>query len=62
MDGSTAITITSILSTITEIFTAAVGWLGMVAETVASNPLLLFTGVIGFVGLGVGLYKRLLHV
>ena len=62
MDGSTAITITSILSAITEIFTASVGWLGMVAETVASNPLLLFTGVIGFVGLGVGLYKRLLHV
>lgn len=62
MDGASAVTITTILSVITEIFTASVSWLGIVAETVVSNPLLLFSGVIGFVGLGVGLYKRLLHV
>lgn len=62
MEETAKMTITTIVSTITEIFTAAIGWVGTVAETVSSNPLLLFGVVIGFVGLGVGLFKRLLHV
>lgn len=62
MEETTKMTITTIISTISEIFTAAIGWVGTVAETVAGNPLLLFSVVIGFVGLGVGLFKRLLHV
>lgn len=59
---TTAITITSLLTTITEIFTAAIGWVGTVAQTVGSEPLLLFGFVIGFVGLGVGLFRRLANV
>lgn len=62
MEESAKMTIATIISTITEIFTAAIGWVGTVAETVSGNPLLLFGVVIGFVGLGVGLFKRLLHV
>lgn len=62
MEETAKMTITTIISTITEIFTAAIGWVGTVAETVSGNPLLLFGVVIGFVGLGVGLFKRLLHV
>ena len=62
MDGSTAITLTTILSSITEIFTAGVSWMGTVSDTVAGNPLLLFGVLISFIGVGIGLFKRLLHV
>lgn len=61
MDGTT-ITMTSIISAITEIFTGGITWLGTVSDTVSSNPLLLFGVLIGFIGVGVGLFKRLLHV
>lgn len=51
-----------IITTITTLFTAAMGWMGTVATTVAETPLLLLGVVIGFVGIGVGLFKRLLRV
>lgn len=56
------ITMTAIISAISEIFTGAIGWVGTVSDTVASNPLLLFGVLLSFVGLGIGLFKRLLHV
>ena len=55
-------TMTSIISAITEIFTGGVSWLGTVSDTVTGNPLLLFGVLIGFIGVGIGLFKRLLHV
>ena len=57
-----AMTMATLISTITEVFAAAVGWVGTVATTVASNPLLLIGVVIGFIGIGVGLFSRLLRV
>lgn len=57
-----ALTMASVLSTITEVFTAAVGWVGTVSETVVNNPLLLVGVVIGFIGTGIGLFSRLLRV
>lgn len=51
-----------LLANITSVFTAAVGWVGTVATTVTSTPLLLIGAIVSFVGLGVGLFKRLLHV
>lgn len=62
MEGATTMTMATVLSTITEVFTAAVGWVGTVAETVTSNPLLLIGVVIGFIGVGIGLFSRLLRV
>lgn len=63
MEGAaTALTMATVLSTITEVFTAAVGWVGTVADTVASNPLLLIGVVIGFIGTGIGLFSRLLRL
>lgn len=62
MEGSTSMSVASIISVISEVFTAAIGWVGTVAETITGNPLLLIGVVVGFVGLGVGLFKRLLHV
>lgn len=58
----TGITMTSIISSITEIFTGGLTWLGSVSDTVAQNPLLLFGVLISFIGVGIGLFKRLLHV
>ena len=57
-----AMTMATLISIITEVFTAAVGWVGTVATTVAGNPLLLIGVVIGFIGIGVGLFSRLLRV
>ena len=55
-------TMATVLSSITEVFTAAVGWVGTVAEIVADEPLLLIGVVVSFVGLGIGLFSRLLRV
>lgn len=62
MEGATAMTMATLLTTITDVFTAAIGWVGTVAETVSSNPLLLVGVVISFIGLGIGLFSRLLRV
>lgn len=52
----------ALLTAIGSIFTAAIGWVGTVASTIASTPLLLMFVVIPMVGLGVGLFRRLLNV
>lgn len=53
---------TAILTSIGAIFTAAIGWAGGVCTTVVGSPLLLLFCSIPLVGLGVGLFKRLLNV
>ena len=62
METTAALTMATVLSTITEVFTAALGWFGTVSETVVSNPLLLVGVVIGFIGTGISLFSRLLRV
>lgn len=62
MEGAATMTMATLIENITTIFTAAIGWVGTVAETVSGEPLLLMGVIIGFVGLGVGLFKRLLNV
>ena len=54
-------TMTEIIAAITRIFTAAIGWVGTVASTIAAQPILLLACVgVPLCGLGVGLFKRLL--
>ena len=54
-------TMTEIIAPITSIFTAAIGWVGTVASTIAAQPILLLACVgVPLCGLGVGLFKRLL--
>lgn len=60
--SATGMTMASVLGSITEVFTAAIGWVGTIATTIASEPLLLIGVVITFVGVGIGLFSRLLHV
>ena len=63
MEGAAAtMTMAALLSTITEVFTAAVGWIGTVADVIASTPLLLVGIVFAFIGIGITLFGRLLHV
>lgn len=57
-----AVTIASLAGNVSDVFTAAIGWVGTVAETIAGSPILLLFCVIPLVGLGVGLFKRLLSV
>jgi hypothetical protein len=51
----------TILTDVGTVFTSAVGWVGEVATTIAGEPvLMLFCVAVPLVGLGVGLFKRLL--
>lgn len=51
----------AIISAVSSVFTAAIGWVGTTASTIAGQPILLLAVVgVPLVGLGVGLFKRLL--
>lgn len=50
----------SFLADVTTLITSAFQWVGTVAATVIAQPVLLAFTAVSLVGLGVGLYKRLL--
>lgn len=50
------------ITAVTNWFTAAVGWVGTVGTTIAGSPILLAFCSLPIVGLGVGLFKRLINV
>ena len=52
----------ALIQSVTTIFTAAVGWAGTVGETIVNTPILLMFVVLPLVGLGIGIFKRLLHI
>lgn len=55
------VTMASLIASIGDVFTAAIGWVGTVASTIAGQPILLISCVaIPLCGLGVGMFKRLL--
>ena len=52
---------TELIAAVTSVFTAAIGWVGTTASTIAGSPILLLSCVgVPLCGLGVGLFKRLL--
>lgn len=52
---------TEMISAVSTVFTAAIGWVGEVASTIAGQPILLLACVgVPLCGLGVGMFKRLL--
>ena len=52
---------TELIASITSVFTAAIGWVGTTASTIAAQPILLLACVgVPLCGLGVGLFKHLL--
>lgn len=62
MESGTTNTLANMLSTITQVFTAAVGWVGTVATTISDTPLLLVGCVLGFIGVGVSLFRRMFRM
>lgn len=52
----------AILTTVGTVFTTAIGWVGDVASTITATPILMVFCSIPLVGLGVGLFKRLINV
>ena len=61
MEGEISV-MAELLTTITSVFTSAVGWVGTVASTITGEPLLLIGCVLGFIGIGVGLFKRMFNI
>ena len=62
MNEAAAVTVSTVMTSVGKVFTAAIGWVGTVASTITDTPLLLAFCVIPLVGLGVGLFRRLLNV
>lgn len=54
----------ALMTAVGSVFTTAIGWVGTVAETITAegNEILLLFAVLPLVGLGVGLFKRLINV
>lgn len=62
MDPVTPTAMESLITQITSLVTAAVGWVGQYVTAITGNPLLLIFVVTAFVGLGVGLISRIIRL
>lgn len=51
-----------VISNLTSVFTAIIGWAGSVGETIVSTPILLVVVSVPIVGAGVGFFRRLLRI
>lgn len=52
----------AIITSVTSLVTASVGWIEAFVGVVTKQPLLLMFVITSFVGLGVGLIKRLIRI
>lgn len=59
MEGAT---VTNFITILTEIFTAVLGYVSDVADVIMGEPLLLVFAAVPLVGIGVGMFKRLINV
>lgn len=62
MQGSAATGMATIISDVSSLVTAAVSWIGNYVGAITSNPLIEMFVIISFVGLGVGLIRRLIRL
>lgn len=60
MEGT--VTISTLIGNVGEVFNGAIEWVTTVGETIVNTPILLMFCVLPLVGLGVGLFKRLISV
>lgn len=51
-----------IIAEVTALVTASTGWIGSYLEVITDNPLLAMFVIVPFIGLGVGLLKRLIRL
>lgn len=56
------VTVASLIADVGTVFEAAIGWVADVAGAVTGNPILLVFCLVPLVGLGIGLFRRLLSV
>lgn len=57
-----AVTISTILTDVGSIVTSGVTWIGSFVGAITGNPLILMFVITSFVGLGIGLIKRLIRL
>lgn len=55
-------TVSTVVSAVTTLFSEAVDWVGDVAGVIMDTPILLAFVALPLVGLGVGLFMRLINV
>lgn len=55
-------TISTIISSVGDIFTGAMTWASEVGSTIVETPILMMFVILPLVGLGIGIFKRLLHM
>lgn len=60
MDEPVVSTMSTILTDIGSVVTAAIGWMGDFVTFITSHPLILLFIVVAFVGLAIGLIRRLI--
>lgn len=57
-----AVTVATILGHVTTFVTSCVSWVGSFVTAITDNPLILTFVIVAFVGMGIGLIKRLVRV
>lgn len=60
--GESAATVSTFVTEIGTFFTAAIGWLTQVGQTIIGDPILLTFCAVPLVGLAIGIYRRLMNV
>jgi len=51
-----------VISTVTQVVTAAIGWTTSFGQMIVDTPILLIFVVVPLVGLGIGIFRRLMNV
>lgn len=55
-------TVSAILTDASALVTSAITWVGQFATAITSNPIILLFVIVAFVGLGVGLIRRMIRL
>lgn len=58
----TTVTLASILTDVGSIVTQAISWAGDIVDFIVANPLIFLFVCVAFVGLGIGMVKRMVSL
>ena len=56
------LSMSGLLEKITDVLAVCLSWLAVVADVIVKNPILLLAVVIGFIGTGLVLFRRVLRL
>lgn len=62
MESSAVASVSDFIGAVGDVFTEAMSWLASVGQAIISDGVLLTFVAVSLVGLGVGLYRRLLNI